>query len=136
MKTKHIKNGFTLIEIMVSMAILGIAITVIIELFSGGLCLARKSGEYSRAVFYGQQLLEELCLKKEFSTMRDEGKFEGDYYWKYAIEPVSLGAENNESDVPVEIFRIKVSVFWPGGDKNKTLPFEVLKMLVKTEDTQ
>jgi len=116
------------------MAILAIAITVIIELFSGGLGAARKSGEYYRAVFYGQQLVEELYLNKEFSTMQDEGIFEGDYYWKYTIEPVALAAGNNDSDIPVKCLNISVSVFWPGKDKKKALSFEVLKTLVKTED--
>ena len=67
-------TGFTLIEIMVTMAILGIALTVIIELFSGGLRLAKKSEDYSRAVFYGRQLLEEICLQEEIFEKEEEGE--------------------------------------------------------------
>jgi len=135
MKKKRSDNGFTLMEVMVAMAILGIAVTVIIELFSGGLRLARKSEDYSRAVFYGRQLLEELCLKKEFSTLEEEGKFEGDYTWRYEIKPELLVEEDREDTFPVELYNIKVLVFWPSGDKQKTLNFETFKTLAKPEET-
>ncbi len=41
------KNGFTLIEVLVAIAILGIGLGVILELFSGGLRSARIAEEYA-----------------------------------------------------------------------------------------
>jgi general secretion pathway protein I len=135
MKKKPADKGFTLMEIMVAFAILGIALTLIMELFAGGLRLGRKSQEYSRAVFYGRQLLEELCLKKEFSGPVEEGVFEGsDYRWRYEIEPVFLVDVDKEKKFPLNIFKIKVFVFWPNGDKEKNLFFETIKTIAKSED--
>ena len=134
MNRKVFKKGFTLIEVMVALAILGIAITVIVELFSGNLRLARKSEDFSRAVFYGRQLLEELCLKQKFPKNVEEGTFEGNFRWKYEIEPVTLVDEEQEEKFPLEVFKIKVSVYWPAKDKEKTLTFETLKTLVKNEE--
>ena len=51
-------RGFTLIEIMVAMAILGIGLVVIVELFGGGLRLGRTSAEYTQAVSYARMKLE------------------------------------------------------------------------------
>ncbi|NWG02305.1 MAG: prepilin-type N-terminal cleavage/methylation domain-containing protein, partial [Syntrophaceae bacterium] len=47
-------KGFTLIEVLLAVLILGIGLTLIIELFSGGLRLARTSEEYTRAVNYAR----------------------------------------------------------------------------------
>ena len=135
-------KGFTLIEIMVTLAILGIALTVIIELFSGGLRLARKSEDYSRAVFYGRQLLEEICLQKEISEREEVGEFEGGYTWKYEIKPHSVLIEKEEEkkgkkerNFSLKIFSVQVTVFWPSGDKEKSLNFETLKTVVETEES-
>ncbi|HPD60553.1 MAG TPA: type II secretion system protein [Thermodesulfobacteriota bacterium] len=135
MEKKPADKGFTLMEIMVAVAILGIALTVIMELFSGGLRLVRKSQEYSRAVFYGRQLLEELCLKKEFLGTVEEGVFAGsEYRWRYEVEPVFLVDGEKEKKFPLNIFKIKIFIFWPDGDKEKNLVFETIKTNAKSED--
>ena len=135
MEKKPADKGFTLMEIMVAVAILGIALTVILELFAGGLRLGRKSEEYSRAVFYGRQLLEELCLKKNFPGPVEEGVFTGsDYRWRYEVAPVCLVDNDQEKKFPLNIFKIKVFVFWPSGGKEKNLVFETIKTVAKPEE--
>jgi len=128
--------GFTLIEVMVTLAILGIALTVIIELFSAGLRLARKSEDYSRAVFYGRQLLEELCLQDEISEKEEAGEFEGGYTWKYQMKPVSvLIDEDDDKNFSVKIYTVKVVVSWPSGGIEKNIDFETLKTVIETEES-
>ncbi len=128
--------GFTLIEVMVTLAILGIALTVIIELFSAGLRLARKSEDYSRAVFYGRQLIEELCLQDEISEKEEAGEFEGGYTWKYQMKPVSvLIDEDDDRDFSVKVYTVKVVVSWPSGGIEKNIDFETLKTVIETEES-
>jgi|WetSurMetagenome_2_1015567.scaffolds.fasta_scaffold07411_2 general secretion pathway protein I len=135
MEKKPADKGFTLMEIMVAVAILGIALTVIMELFAGGLRLGKKSQEYSRAVFYGRQLLEELCLKKEFPGLVEEGIFTGsEYRWRYEVAPVFLVDNDKEKKFPLNIFKITVFVFWLSGDKEKNLVFETIKTVAKPEE--
>lgn len=132
--TKRPEHGFTLIEIMVAMAVMAIALTVIIELFSGALRLARKSEDYSRAVFYGRQLLEELNLKTAFPTLEATGKFESAYRWKYVVEPVPMVSEEQEKEFPIELYKLKVWVLWDSGTREKSLTFESLKTIAKPEE--
>lgn len=129
-------TGFTLIEVMVTLAILGIALTVIIELFSAGLRLARKSEDYSRAVFYGQQLLEELCLQDDISEKEEAGEFEGGYTWKYQMKTVSVLIDaDDDRDFSVKIYNVKVVVSWPSGEIEKNIDFETLKTVIETEES-
>jgi len=133
---KPIEKGFTLIEIMVAMAVLAIALTVIFELFSGGLRLAGKSENYSRAIFYGRQLLEEICLQKNLSENEEEGEFAGGYTWRYEIKPLSVLIEQNgDNNFSLKIFDVKVSVFWPSGENKKTINFETFKTVVEKEES-
>ena len=135
MDRKGINRGFTLLEVMVALAILGISITVIIELLSGNLRLARKSEEFSRAVFYGHQLLEELSLKQDYPKNEEQGVFEGNFRWRYLIEPIPVVSEEQEERYPVRVFKITVNVFWPGKGGEKSLSFETLKTLAKKEES-
>jgi hypothetical protein len=121
---------------MVTLAILGIALTVIIELFAGGLRLARKSEDYSRAVFYGRQLLEELCMQDDISEKEEAGEFEGGYTWKYHMKPVSvLVEEDDDRDYSVKVYNVKVVVSWPSGEIEKNIDFETLKTVIETEES-
>jgi general secretion pathway protein I len=119
---------------MVAMAVLAIALTVIIELFSGALRLARKSEDYSRAVFYGRQLVEELNLKTAFPNQEETGKFESAYRWKYVVESIPMVSKEQEEEFPIELYKIKVWVLWDSGNREKSLTFESLKTIAKPEE--
>jgi type II secretory pathway pseudopilin PulG len=123
------------LEVMVALAILGISITVIVELLSGDLRLARKSQEFSRAVFYGHQLLEELSIRQDYPKNQEEGVFEGNFRWRYVIDTIPVVTEEQEERYPVRVFKITVNVFWPGKGGDKRLSFETLRTLAKKEES-
>ena len=62
-RNTRFNQGFTLIEVVVALFILGVGLTVIIELFSGGLRLGRTSMEYTKAVNYARMKMEETMAK-------------------------------------------------------------------------
>ena len=67
---KHSSAGFTLIETVIALAILGIGLTVIIEDFSGGLRLARTSEEYTKAMNYARMKLRRLSPNRRLKKGR------------------------------------------------------------------
>ncbi len=84
------ERGFTLIEVVVAMAILSIGLTVLMELFSGGLRLGRTSGEYSRAVNLGRMKMEEIMTQQNIEEGTDEGKFDDTYRWQVDMKKVDI----------------------------------------------
>ncbi len=124
-------------EVLVAMAIVAVAITVVIEVFSSSLRLAGKSQDYSRAAFYGRQLLEEVCLKKDIAEGAEEGVFEGDFSWRYEITPheVLLDQGEAKTDFVLKTYNISVTVFWPDGESQKTLTLVTRKMVIETEES-
>ena len=117
---------------MVAMAIVAIGITVVIEVFAGGLRLAGKSQDYSRAAFYGRQLLEEVCLQQEIAEGSEQGVFEGGFTWRYDIRPHEelLEEGDDKRDFALKTYDISVTVFWAGGNKEKKLTMETRKAVV------
>ncbi len=129
-------RGFTLIEVIVALAILGIGLTVIIELFSGGLRLARVSEEYSKGVNYARSKMEEVMIQPALEEGTEEGEFDDTYRWTVGIEKVVLLSVPADIDLkpPVELFQIKINVQWKSGSKTRSTSVESYKTLKIEED--
>jgi general secretion pathway protein I len=124
-------TGFTLIEVVVAMAILSVGITVIIELFSGSLRLVRASGEYTKAVHYGRIKIEEMTVKPTINEGIEEGEFEGTYRWQVDVKRVNLLPSRIETDFrpPADLFQVKVHVLWKSGTKERSALFETYRTI-------
>src|SRR3990172_2697034 len=103
-------TGFTLMEVVVALAILGVGLTVIIELFSGGLRLGRASVEYTKAVNYGRTKLAEIALKDTMEEGSEEGEFDETYRWQMGVRKVDVLYLDEKTDYkpPAELYQIQV----------------------------
>ena len=113
--------GFTLIEVIVAMAIVSISLVMIMQLFSGGLRASRASCDYTRAVVHAKNIMEELS----FNPIPGSGDFEDGFNWQTAIEPYE---ESEESGF--KIVKLNVIISW--GDalrKPKSMQLVSLKTL-------
>jgi general secretion pathway protein I len=130
-------TGFTLIEVVVAMAILAVGLTIIIELFSGGLRLGRTSMEYTKAVNYARMKMEEIAVKKNLEEGSEEGEFDHTYRWKVDIKRADILPIEDETDseVPAELFHVKIDILWKSGSKEKSNHIESYKMM-RLEDVE
>jgi len=130
-------RGFTLIEVVVALAILGVGLTVIIELFSGGLRLARASMEYTKAVNYARTKMEEITVKPAVAEGAEEGEFDDkSFRWQVGVKKVDLLSIDKSIDYqpPVELYQVKIDVFWKSGTKEKSTGVEFLKAIKPEEE--
>jgi general secretion pathway protein I len=123
-------KGFTLLEVVVAMAILGMGLTVIIELFSGGLRLGRASEEYTKAANYAHIKLEEIRSQEKISEGTEEGELEGAFRWQVSVKKIDILPTEKDPDFkpPVELFQVKVSILWKSGSKERSTSIESYKM--------
>ncbi len=129
-------NGFTLLETLVSIAILSISLVVILQLFSGGLKSSRLSDNYTRAIFHAREKMEGILLDDNFTDGITEGEFSDGFEWEaqtLRLEP----AQEEEAEFPVDIFSIfsiKGDVSWQEGSKEKHFEISTLKVAEKVID--
>ena len=123
-------KGFTLIEIVVALAILAIGLTVVLEGFAGGLRSAQVSEDYTKATWHGQTKMEEMLMTQELIEGVTEGTFDSQFSWKSEVKKVtpSLGQdEKTETRLPVDLYQINVTVSWPRGAGKRSLELESLR---------
>jgi general secretion pathway protein I len=124
-------RGFTLVEVVVALAILGVGLIVIIELFSGGLRLGRISGEYTQAIGYARLKMEDITLARQMTEGIEEGEFDKNFRWKLEVKKVEVlpQEEAAELTLPIELYRIKMSVLWKSGSQERSAVIESLKLI-------
>lgn len=129
-------KGFTLIEVLVAMAILGVGLTLIIELFSGGLRLGRASEEYTKAVNYARIKMEEIMVKPMMEEGSEEGKFDDTFRWQVEVKKVDLLPIENRPEFkpPVQFFQVQINIVWKSGSKERSTRIESYKTLRPEED--
>jgi general secretion pathway protein I len=105
--------GFTLVEVLVALVVLAVAVTATLQLFGGGLRLARASVEHLDATLLAAEKLSELSLEPLEEGVTDGT--EGDYRWTRRVT-VDRGLAPEEG-VPGgtaagRLARVSVEVRW------------------------
>ncbi len=130
------QRGFTLIEVVIALAILGVGLIVIIELFSGGLRLGRVSGEYTTAANYARMKMEEVRLKPSLEEGVEEGDFNDLYRWQVDVKKIdTLPVEKNRDfHPPAELFQIRLNLIWKSGGKERSMGLESYQTVKEAEN--
>jgi general secretion pathway protein I len=120
--------GFTLLEVLVAMAILGIAVTVILQLFSANLRSLSASEEYVAGSLEAQSKMREVLDGEEFSEKSWNGVTDNGYRFQVSIS--NILPERTEN-LTMKLVAIEVKVFWDRGNRDKSLTLKTLKMVQK-----
>ena len=132
----NLQSGFTLLEVMVAIVILGLGLTVVFELFSGGLKSVEISNDYSNAVILANKKMGELSIKEMLKAGKETGDFseEDNYKWEVEIVTYGEGKEKMEiasplarNDNPIKIYQVTVRVFWEKGLTEKDVKLTSLR---------
>lgn len=128
-------QGFTLIEVVVALTVLGVGLIVIIELFSGGLRLGRMAEEYTQAVSYARVKLEDIALGRQMKEGAEEGEFDKNFRWQMEVKKVDILASEERGDIalPVELYQIKLNVIWKSGAQERSATIESMKVIKWTD---
>jgi prepilin-type N-terminal cleavage/methylation domain-containing protein len=80
--------GFTLLEVVVAMTIVGIGVVTLLEIFSSGLRLGSRSSAATEAMIYGRQAMDEILLRRRIEEGPQQGSLNERARWKLGVEPV------------------------------------------------
>jgi prepilin-type N-terminal cleavage/methylation domain-containing protein len=80
--------GFTLLEVVVAMAIVGLGVVTLLEIFSLGLRLGAKSSVETEAMAYGRQVMDEVLARVVIDQGATQGNFQERGRWQLRVENV------------------------------------------------
>lgn len=109
---KHRHPGFTLLEVMVAMAIIAIAMTAVLNSQSQSISLASEAKFSTSATLLAQMKMAEIFRGNPQDLTSDSGDFGEDYpgyTWEVKVENVSADLPENVSN---HLRQIDVTISW------------------------
>lgn len=82
------QGGFTLLEVLVAMTIVGLGVVTVIEVFSMGLRLGSRSADQTQAMTYGRQVMDEFLVTTKLEQGAEQGSLQDVGRWKVFVRPV------------------------------------------------
>ena len=135
MRTSERTAGFTLIEVLVALAIVGLALGAIASVFSNGLRghVTASDAEAALALAEEQLALAGISLHPGSAG----GEFAGRFAWQTTIAPYADDG-NKAADLPTSLprlYRIAVSVAWQDGRRSREIALSTLRLAPPPKDT-
>jgi len=124
-----IQNGFTLLEVVVAMAIVGLGVVTLLEIFSLGLRLETRSAARTEAVSYGRQVLDEFLIRRTLTAGEERGVFASGHGWQLEIRP--LRDETELAPTGWGVNEITLRMRYRDGERERRLEMRTLRVLKK-----
>ena len=119
------ERGFTLLEVMIATAILGLTFTLAMELLATGVRSAKASEEYIQAALLARQKMAQVVVTSSLDGSADAGELGGGFRWVSEIQPLP-----QEEELPARLYQVRVRVTWPGRRGEKSLDLYTMRMAV------
>ncbi len=124
--SRSLERGFTLLEVLVALAILGIALLAVVRLFSANLREISASGDYvnaaARAEAKLRDVLDDDALAEKTATEQTDDGYRIDTSIKEALK-------SRTDNLQVKVMEVGVTVDWRRGTKNKSVTLKTLKVV-------
>jgi general secretion pathway protein I len=123
--------GFTLIEVLVALAIVGLALAAVAGVFSNGLVGHETAAGAEEALALAEERLASAGATASLRPGTAKGVFAGRYAWQTTVAPYDEGADIKQLE-PVKgvpsLYRVAVSVAWQDGRRSRQLSLTTLRL--------
>ena len=112
-RTGPAQAGFTLLEVLVALAVMSLAVVTLFQLTSQSLRLVKTSGDYQQAVVLANRIAMETQPSEEGMESGEEGPFQ----WERRVALVPLPEEFQPKETmpgrePAKLFAVTIDVRW------------------------
>ena len=121
-------EGFTLIEVLVAISLIGMVFVVVMQLFSANLRSLSVSESHVNAAAHAEAIMRNIIEDEDFPNAALSGTTEDGYRYEAAIEK---GYEERTQSLNVDLFQVRVTIYWNDGARQRSLSLETLKMTEK-----
>ena len=115
-------GGFTLLEVIVAMALFAAVIVAVFQLYSGALRLAAGARDASASSIYARQRMEEALLVPDPVEGVERGMFGDRYRWE-----VTTSIVPQEGETPYDEVHVRVTVSWKDGADERAVDLSAIR---------
>ena len=130
------QRGFTLLEVLVAMMILGLSLGAILQQFALASRAGSASYETTRATMYARELIEGLKIQRNMVETTERGSFDGGYEWETAVYFYEYDIDEDQlvfDNMRYETYLLSAVVSWRSGSRTRQVELETLRTVRKQE---
>ena len=119
--------GFSLLEVIVALAIMAMGFVTVSQLFSGSVRSIRLSEQYLKGTTLAHSKLGEFEVKN-YRISELEGTFpdEKEYRWKLELSPYTTSLNNRKNNI--QLSEVTLNVLWEDAGKKREVELNTLKL--------
>ncbi|MEX0802386.1 MAG: prepilin-type N-terminal cleavage/methylation domain-containing protein [Candidatus Binatia bacterium] len=125
-----LNRGFTLLEILVAMTIVGLGVVTLLEVFSSGLRLGARSQVRTEAITYGRQIMDEILARHTLRDGTEQGMIDQTSRWKLEVQPVRR-TERLTLSSDWELKEIALDIIVSDAGREGHVEFKTLRLVKK-----
>ncbi|MGC2201828.1 MAG: type II secretion system protein [Stellaceae bacterium] len=125
------RNGFTLLEVVVALAIAGLALVGLFQAGSGGLVSVDTAARAEEAIQRAQSHLAAIGRDAALVAGEFTGDDGGGYRWTLRTRPVTQRqslAPDGISPQTTTLFNVEVAISWPGRAGERSVVLKTLRL--------
>jgi prepilin-type N-terminal cleavage/methylation domain-containing protein len=124
-------SGFTLLEVVVAMTIVGLGVVTLLEIFSLGLRLGARSAVHTEAGTYGRQVMDELLARRNLPDGSEQGSSGANRHWKIQIQPIVESGQTLGLSSPWDLKEISVDMVVMDAGRERHVELKTLRLVKK-----
>ena len=121
------EDGFSLLEVIIALAIMAIGFMTVLQLFSGSIKSIEMSDQYLKAATLANSKMGELELM-DYPANEVSGVFENEENFSWEIETRPYSSELNEAGGDVNLSELILRVFWKDGQQDRQFELSTLQI--------
>jgi len=125
------ERGFTLIEILASLTLIGLAVVYLVQLFSANLRTIGTSQDYMEALTRAEAVMREITERDKIEEA--SWQEETDQGYRVAVS-VSEAEKERTEDLPVKLLRIEMTFSWETASRKKSITLRSLKVVERVDN--
>ena len=126
-KSKNLSdNGFSLLEVIVALAIMAMGFVTVSQLFSGSIRSIGLSEQYLKATTLAHSKLGELEINNYNTEFNGTFINEKNYHWDLEISPYS--SELNSTKNNIQLSEVILNVHWADANQIRNIKLNTLKV--------
>lgn len=125
-------HGFTLLEVLVAMTIVGLGVVTLLQIFSLGLRLGTRSSARTEAVTYGARVMDELLARKKLPEGSESGRLGTEGRWQAQTQAVRESTSTLSLSSQWELKEVTLEMIMGDGGRERSVEFKTLRLARKS----
>ena len=123
------EKGFSLLEILIAFSILAFSLSILLNIFSGGLRRTIISEEYQQAVIIAQSKLAAAGVESGLEDVNAQGQIQDKYFWSIQVQPFDLEKVGLDAEeLKISPYYVTAKVEWSEGNNDRQVELTTLKL--------